>query len=261
MFSGSCRSLEQTFHCSWKRVAKKHSLLCSVPVIWKYLGSYPMCWYDCSANWNVFVLSQTYAWFLRSVAVNELVNICSQSGLFFSITCSPGPNLGRLLLVVLGAVLCYGLVAESLVWFFQVSRKMLNNLSLSSVTCEVRAAQLHMGSTCSSGPIAVECSFRSFKSKTRKLHCILKHLSLKLVWIGGIRCCFLGGVGMMGVFLCNTDLQTTAQPSQLFQGGRQCNFLSPCLEKWRMFQYFQKFGLWLEVIPYQNTVIWHSGWL
>lgn len=101
---------------------------------------------------------------------------------FFSTTCSPGPNLGvRLLLVVLGAVLCHSLVAGSLVQFFQVSRKMLNNLSLSSITCEVRASQLCVCSTRSSGPTAVECfPFRSFKSKTRKLHCILKHLSLKL---------------------------------------------------------------------------------
>lgn len=48
-----------------------------------------------------------------------------------------------------------GLVVESLVQFIQVSRKMLNNLSLSSITCEGRASQLHLCST--SGPIAVEC--------------------------------------------------------------------------------------------------------
>lgn len=53
------------------------------------------------------MLSQGQAWFLRSVALNELVNICSQSGGFFF--CSPGPNLGvRLLVAVLGAVLCQG---------------------------------------------------------------------------------------------------------------------------------------------------------
>lgn len=54
------------------------------------------------------MLSQGQAWFLRSVALNELVNICSQSGGFFFF-CSPGPNLGvRLLVAVLGAVLCQG---------------------------------------------------------------------------------------------------------------------------------------------------------
>lgn len=63
---------------------------------------------------------------------------------------------------------------------------------------------------------------------------------------------------MMRVFLVELLSAGRCYRSQLFQGGRQCSFLSPCFKKKEeCFNDFRKFGLWLKAIPYQNTVIWH----